>query len=182
MDLRIEKTKTNIVNAFILIRKTKPLEKITIKELCELAKINNSTFYCHYTDIFDLADTIETDFVNSVILKLSTPEDILENTEAFAFELFDAMSEREELLHILFGSNKFETFAEKLEIRIKELVFAKYPMYKDDPVKNVQMTFCIQGANITFLKSRQYGDEVVIPNIVEMVATISNLFYESEKI
>lgn len=113
---------------------------------------------------------------------MSTPEDILENTEAFAFELFDAMSEREELLHILFGSNKFETFAEKLEIRIKELVFAKYPMYKDDPVKNVQMTFCIQGANITFLKSRQYGDEVVIPTIVEMVATISNLFYESEKI
>ena len=37
MDLRIEKTRQSIVNAFIALRSRKPLEKITVKELCEKA-------------------------------------------------------------------------------------------------------------------------------------------------
>ena len=54
MDLRIEKTRQSIVNAFIALRSGKPLEKITVKELCEKAQINKSTFYFHYVDIYDL--------------------------------------------------------------------------------------------------------------------------------
>ena len=37
MDLRVEKTKGSIVNAFLSLRAKKPLEKITVKELCQLA-------------------------------------------------------------------------------------------------------------------------------------------------
>ena len=37
MDIRIEKTKTAIHNTFLELRSKKPLEKITIKELCEKA-------------------------------------------------------------------------------------------------------------------------------------------------
>ena len=51
MDIRIEKTKTAIHNTFLELRSKKPLEKITIKELCEKAQINKSTFYSHYKDI-----------------------------------------------------------------------------------------------------------------------------------
>ena len=61
MDIRIEKTKTAIHNTFLELRSKKPLEKITIKELCEKAQINKSTFYSHYKDIYDLSDQLETD-------------------------------------------------------------------------------------------------------------------------
>lgn len=63
MDIRIEKTKTAIHNTFLELRSKKPLEKITIKELCEKAQINKSTFYSHYKDIYDLSDQLETDVV-----------------------------------------------------------------------------------------------------------------------
>ena len=59
MDLRIEKTEKGIRNAFIELRSSKPLEKITIKELCEHAYINKSTFYSHYKDIYDLSERME---------------------------------------------------------------------------------------------------------------------------
>ena len=59
MDLRIEKTERGIKNAFIELRSRKPLEKITVKELCESARINKSTFYAHYKDIYDLSDAME---------------------------------------------------------------------------------------------------------------------------
>ena len=58
MDLRIEKTERGIKNAFIELRSRKPLEKITVKELCESARINKSTFYAHYKDIYDLSDAM----------------------------------------------------------------------------------------------------------------------------
>ena len=44
LDLRVEKTERGIKNAFIELRSRKPLEKITVKELCESARINKSTF------------------------------------------------------------------------------------------------------------------------------------------
>ena len=63
MDLRVEKTKGSIVNAFLSLRARKPLEKITVKELCQLARINKSTFYTHYSDIFALSHALEGEVV-----------------------------------------------------------------------------------------------------------------------
>ena len=54
MDIRIEKTERAIKQAFMALRAQKPLEKIKVKELCDLANINKSTFYAHYQDIYAL--------------------------------------------------------------------------------------------------------------------------------
>ena len=43
------------------LRAQKPLEKIKVKELCDLACINKSTFYAHYQDIYALANAMEED-------------------------------------------------------------------------------------------------------------------------
>ena len=50
MDLREKKTKRSIKNAFIKLRSSKPLERITIKELVDLAEISKATFYLHYNN------------------------------------------------------------------------------------------------------------------------------------
>ena len=72
MDLRIEKTKKAIRNAFIELRTKKPLEKITVKELCALACINKSTFYSHYEDIYALSEAMEQETVASIISGMSS--------------------------------------------------------------------------------------------------------------
>ena len=59
MDIRVIKSKKAINDAFLLLRAKKELKKITVKELCEKAMVNKSTFYSHYNDIFDLEDKIE---------------------------------------------------------------------------------------------------------------------------
>ena len=63
MDLRIQKTEKAIKNVFLELRARKPLEKITVKELCELALINKSTFYSHYEDIYALSEAMEQETV-----------------------------------------------------------------------------------------------------------------------
>ena len=67
MDIRIEKTERAIRNAFLELRAAKPLEKITVKELCSLACINKSTFYSHYEDIYALSQMLESETITTVI-------------------------------------------------------------------------------------------------------------------
>ena len=47
--------------ALISLLRVKDLEYITVKEICEKAGVNRSTFYLHYETIGDLlSETIET--------------------------------------------------------------------------------------------------------------------------
>ena len=59
MDARIRYTKEAIRNAFIELLRDKPLSKITVTAICELAEINRATFYKYYNDPFDLMSQIE---------------------------------------------------------------------------------------------------------------------------
>ncbi len=56
---RTKSTRKKIENEFILLLDKFDIEKITIKSICEKAKINPSTFYFHYRDIYDLMEQIE---------------------------------------------------------------------------------------------------------------------------
>lgn len=51
MDLRIQKTLREIRRAFLSLAAEKPLERITVKELCDRALINKATFYSHYDNL-----------------------------------------------------------------------------------------------------------------------------------
>lgn len=55
-DVRVKYTKMIIEKSFVELLKVKQLNKITVKELCDLSEINRSTFYKYYDDIFDLFD------------------------------------------------------------------------------------------------------------------------------
>lgn len=53
-DLRVIKTKESLHTALLALLEEKPLEKITIAELCRQAKVNRGTFYLHYQDVEEL--------------------------------------------------------------------------------------------------------------------------------
>ena len=53
-DLRVIKTKESLHTALLALLDEKPLEKISIAELCRQAKVNRGTFYLHYQDVEEL--------------------------------------------------------------------------------------------------------------------------------
>lgn len=58
-DYRVRVTKMLIRKEFTELLKTKPVQSITVREICERTGINRSTFYNHYTDVYDLLEQIE---------------------------------------------------------------------------------------------------------------------------
>ncbi len=62
-DRRSIRTKKELKDNLITLLSTgRIIESISVKELADLADISRSTFYLHYSDIYDLLDDIENDF------------------------------------------------------------------------------------------------------------------------
>lgn len=58
-DARVRYTRMRIKDAFLDCLVEKPVSKITVKEICDMAEINRATFYKHYSDPFDLLEKLE---------------------------------------------------------------------------------------------------------------------------
>lgn len=168
MDIRIEKTRQSIINAFIELRSHKELERITIKELCEKAQINKSTFYAHYQDIYHLSDTLETEVVVSIMKNLTHPERVLEDTVFFSRELFMGFLAKDSLIGILFSGSRSKCLVQKIEVALKELVFRAYPQYREDKDINIMLTYILYGCYYAFYENRKYGDVPVLSSITEL--------------
>lgn len=65
-DARVRYTRMRIREAFLQCLREKPVSRITVKELCEIAEINRATFYTHYADPFDLLEKLEEDALASL--------------------------------------------------------------------------------------------------------------------
>lgn len=63
---RVRMTKMLLKNALIDIMKTKSIHMISIKEICEEADVNRSTFYRHYNTQFDLYNEIIEDIATDI--------------------------------------------------------------------------------------------------------------------
>ena len=56
---RILITKQLLCESFISLLKQKPIDKISVTELCQAANVNRGSFYAHYADVYDLLGQIE---------------------------------------------------------------------------------------------------------------------------
>ena len=178
MDLRIEKTERGIKNAFIELRSKKALEKITVKELCESARINKSTFYAHYKDIYDLSDAMEVEVVESIAKSIQHPEYLLEHPADFAKELLMAYVSQNSLTAILFSGSQANHFADSIECSIKQMIFEKYPDLAEHTTLNVMLSFCIQGSYHAYQKNREKDIVTVIDVIAGMTGAIQPMYEE----
>lgn len=94
----------------------KPLSKITIKEICQNADINRTTFYAHFTDQYQLLRSIEQDalaWAGDRLAQLSqnkTREALYKNIQL----IFQAISEDKNHVQILLSDQGDLGFQEQL--------------------------------------------------------------------
>ncbi len=102
-DVRTQYTKKVIRECFFELLKETPLNKITVKGICERAQINRSTFYRYYSDPFDLMDQIEADLFATIqryirMLHDGPPEE--------AFETILDITIKNEEFHTILASDR----------------------------------------------------------------------------
>lgn len=175
MDLRIEKTEKAIKNAFIELRAKKPLEKVTVTELCRLACINKSTFYAHYEDVYDLSDALEEEMVQAILGGLSWEQEE-QDLEVFIRELCMSFLSHISLMKILFSGKEQSRLGIRIEKDMKELLYQKYPGYRQDVKKSILFSYLIQGAYHAYLNNQEADVQTLIAVLAEVAGAIKPLY------
>ena len=94
-DLRIQKTEKAIRAAFLEIRRKLPLEKVKVRDICQRAMINTSTFYNHYRDVQDLSDRLENEILAQCIRTAPELGCLFHDPYRFLMDLRKGFSESE---------------------------------------------------------------------------------------
>ena len=111
-DVRTRFTKKVIVEAFLSLLREKPLSKITVKEVCEIADINRSTFYKYYLDCFDLVEQLEQEALRETgemiqAMRAQKPETVLT-------QMLEQVQKHAELFRLLEGQGDSDRFTQKI--------------------------------------------------------------------
>lgn len=111
-DARVRYTKTVIQQSFASLLWERPLNKVTVKGICELAQINRATFYKHYADAYDLMDKMEDEALAELqtTIKSSTGDGI----QKTLVHILDKMHAEGDLYQALFSENGDPSFPMKV--------------------------------------------------------------------
>ena len=99
-DHRTRVSRLLIRRAFMDLLKRKPLQNITVKELCDAAGVNRSTFYAHYTDVGDLLRRIEEEMMaelEQAMAPLLADQEKPFNPVEISTEIFRCLKENSDL-------------------------------------------------------------------------------------
>ena len=105
-------TKRLIREAMLELLKTKNIQKISVRELCDAAGINRTTFYNHYNDTYEVLAEIETYFLEQLSAEepAGTATDLARHIELLCTRL----QKNREISLLLLENNADPHFSEKL--------------------------------------------------------------------
>lgn len=112
VDARVRYTKMMIKKTLIDLMKNKHISKISVKEICDTAQINRSTFYKHYNNVEDLVEKIEAELINE--LKKSVNQSKKKGTKKTLVEMLEVMKSDIDLYCVLLSENGDAFFRNKL--------------------------------------------------------------------
>nr|AFN84578.1 transcriptional regulator [uncultured bacterium scaffold00056] len=132
LDNRVRYTKMILQNALLQILRTKRIDKVTIKEICELAEVNRGTFYLHYSTPNDLLMEIEQQFIDENISHFSSYMALDYETIHLA-EVFSCILQNQELCRVIMGKNGNPRFVERIQQLVRPSTIdswqAQFPDY-----------------------------------------------------
>ncbi len=157
-DLRVKLTHKMIIDAFLQLRKEKPLRKITVRELCDRAGVGRGTFYAHFMDVYDLNEQLENDFLASFTEAIKTAfekTDVLHSTREICRTVFALLEKNEDVCNLILSSDNTGGVMKFIELG-KRLCMEYYAKYfrESTPEKVAQFYRFVSSGCISCLQGR----------------------------
>lgn len=149
LDRRIRKTRAQLRTGLACLMQEKSIKEITVKELVDKVDINRSTFYLHYTDIYQMLECIESELLQEITEAIDTlPSDPTDGgSYPFITRMFSILAENKDICGALLGPNGDMAFVAKIESMIADTVFDRledsFP--KNAPDITHAYAFCLTG-------------------------------------
>lgn len=114
LDRRKKYTRKVLKESLMSLLKEKSIGSITIKEICELADINRSTFYAHFSSQYDLLNSIDEEFTEDMVKTLNQ-YNFSKEDEAYqmTMKIFEYIAAKSEICKLLLSENTEVQFQKK---------------------------------------------------------------------
>ena len=162
MDLRVIKTKKNIREAFLELRRKHSLDEIKVTTLCEKAMVNKTTFYNHYQDIYELSKELEKEVLDNFFHNFKDIDMLLIDANRFINGMHGVLETENDMMRILFH-DKMDELIERIEKDIRKY-YAKG--------EQMLISFLIGGTIHLMFKSKNNNREVE-EFLVEVITKIT---------
>lgn len=140
-DPRVTRSRTQIIDAFVLLSGKKPFSSITVKDITTEARINRATFYNHFLDKYDLLEQVVSEALRSNLGCNSHP-DIKEHlsTEDTLRELFSSLIRFERTLDSYSdGSEESEMIALVIHSHLIDILSSHLALHKPEIESSVHL-------------------------------------------
>ena len=164
-DLRFQKTELLIKNTYFNLKKHGST-LVKVKDLCEAAMINKTTFYAHYETIEHLHKQVCIEFVSDMLSQCYNIENIFTDTHDFVYTILGMFMENMSSIEKLYG-NDFHELVNDAETVLMENYFSKNTSEDYD----LAIRFCIGGAFRLLATER---DPERIQKTVELIEKVLN--------
>lgn len=140
---RVRMTKRMLKEALLELLEHKPLEKVTVTQVCARADVNRSTFYAYYESVEQLLREIEDEVLEDFPV---LPETEVGDADARFLEVlehfFDQVKEQQRLFRVLFIQR--ESSSRRLINAVMEQ-YVSAPRSEDGVLKRYAYTYCVNG-------------------------------------
>ncbi|MGN1234552.1 MAG: TetR/AcrR family transcriptional regulator [Christensenellaceae bacterium] len=146
---RVAITKRLIYDAFLALLKKKSIHRISIRELCEQAGINRTTFYNHYASQYDVLAEMENVYLEEISKALEQADVRSKDSVHCRVTLvLQFILENLELSSMLMNNNVEESFAKRLFSlpKIEDMLNAALATIRDEKKKAATVAFAIYGS------------------------------------
>ena len=116
-DRRVRKTRALLRRSLAELLCEKSIREITVKELVERADINRSTFYLHYSDVYDMMEKIENGLVDDIekLIEAHPVSPFNEKSFPFIEDIFVILAENRDICAALLGPHGDISFLHRIE-------------------------------------------------------------------
>lgn len=166
-----EQTKKNIIDAFWRIFKKKKLDKITVKEITEVAGYNRSTFYAYFTSVSDILEQEEDillHYIHDNASKVLFPY-LVKGLRPNASELY--FFTKSDYLKILLSENGDPKFKGKLKKTIIPIAFNAFNLPKDNIHAGYIFEFCFSAVISTIIHWYE-NQEILVDELFDILWTM----------
>lgn len=182
---RVIRSRTQIIDAFVLLSGKKPFSSITVKDITTEARINRATFYNHFLDKYDLLEQVVSEALRSNLGCSSRP-DIKEHlsTEDTLRELFISLIRFEKTLDSYSdGSEESEMIDLVIHSHLIDILSSHLALHKPEIESSVHLklarmlTYALLGMTKDYCESSQaeapedYIDPV-LPALIDGLDTL----------
>ncbi len=141
---RIQMTKALIRTALVELMGEKSFERITIKELCERADVNRTTFYLHYADQRSVLNDVKESVCRRTVAMISEA-DFSDPTD-FVEQFLKYIKESDQQFRILFMHDEGDSFRFALMDAVARELIPMLPATADPQADAFGLAYLMAGS------------------------------------